>query len=192
MKKWLFNPFVYIAGARSLLIGWAFMLVTALICCYSKTHFDGVIDLHTGMSTSFHAYFFEAFIDWGCAVLVFYPAGAIFSASSIRFVDVAGTMALARWVMLFPAIIDFGIAPVPNPATHTMEEVIAAVTPLSLALGLVSAVFSIWMIVLMFRAFSVSCNMKGGKATGVFIAGLVVAEVISKIIFHAFYKAYIV
>ena len=39
----------------------------------------------------------------------------------------------------------------------------------------------IWMIYLMYRAFSVSCNLKGGKAVVLFIAALIAAEVISKI-----------
>src|SRR4051812_45608613 len=108
MKKWLFNPFVYIAGAKSLLIGWVIMLATAVIGYYSKTHFDGVVDLHTGYATPLYAYFFEQIIDWGCFALVFYIAGAIFSSSSIRFIDVAGTAALARWPVIFSAIIGFG------------------------------------------------------------------------------------
>jgi hypothetical protein len=37
------------------------------------------------------------------------------------------------------------------------------------------------MVALMYKAFSVSCNVKGGKAIGTFIGGLLLAEIISKI-----------
>lgn len=38
-----------------------------------------------------------------------------------------------------------------------------------------------WMVALMYRSFSISCNVKGGKAIGTFIGGLVVAEVLSQL-----------
>jgi len=39
----------------------------------------------------------------------------------------------------------------------------------------------IWMIALMYRAYAVSCNVKGAKAIITFIVGLVIAEVLSKL-----------
>jgi len=189
MKKWLFNPFVYIAGSRALFIGWAVMLVTAFISYYSKAHFDGVIDMHTGRITPMHVYFLEQLIDWGCVVLIFYPAGLIFSTSKVRFIDVAGTMALARWVMIICAIISFGIhAPAD---THNVDEIIKSITATSILLGLLILVCAIWMIALMYNAFSISCNMKGGKAAGVFIVALIIAEIVSHLILHQLYKYFI-
>ena len=41
--------------------------------------------------------------------------------------------------------------------------------------------FVCWTVALMYKSFSVSCNVKGGKAIGTFIAGLLAAEVLSKI-----------
>jgi hypothetical protein len=37
----------------------------------------------------------------------------------------------------------------------------------------------VWMVALMYRAYSVSCNTKGGKAIGSFIAALIIAEILS-------------
>jgi uncharacterized membrane protein len=39
-----------------------------------------------------------------------------------------------------------------------------------------------WMVALMYRSYSTSCNIKGGKAIGTFIGGLFIAEIISKIV----------
>lgn len=185
MTTWLFNPFIYIAGLRSLVIGWVLMLLTAFIAYFSYTHFDGALDVHIW----FHAvpawyHLAEQLIAWGCLVLAFFLAGRFFSPSAIRFIDVAGTMALARIPMLFIAILNISfskqrtIIPEAHPTTIGMAVI---------AMAFVMIAFLVWMIALMYNAFKVSCNMKGNKAVGVFIASIVVAEVISKIIFYFLY-----
>ena len=45
LVTWFFNPFIYIAGWQSLLIGVAAILVAGYIGSLSNTHFDGVLDL---------------------------------------------------------------------------------------------------------------------------------------------------
>ena len=185
MKKWIFNPFVYIAGTKALLIGWSVMLATAWIGFYSHTHFDGVIDVHTGRVSPISIHFLEQLVAWGVPVIIFYVAGMIFSHSRIRLIDVAGTIALSRVVMIFPAVIGFGIhAPAAKP--KTLEDVMKMITPQTIGLGLLVMAFTIWMVALLYNAYSVSCNMKGGKATGVFIGGLVLSEIVAFIIIHQF------
>ncbi len=191
MKKWLFNPFFYIAGMQSLLIGWAIMLVTAVICYYSHSHLDGVIDMHTGRVAPLQVYFWEQLIDWGCLVLLLYPAGLIFSKSAIRFVDVAGTLALARWPMIMGPIIGFGLKPFP--VFHNVDEAMDAMYAFmgSILLGLLLIPFVIWMVALMYNAFTISVNMKGRKATGIFIAGMLIAEILSHVILYQVYNHFI-
>ena len=184
MKKWLFNPFVYLAGSRALFLGLIAMLATSFIGYYSHIHFDGVIDIHLGSITSMN-YFLEQVIDLGTIVVLFFIGGLIFSRSSIRLIDVAGTLALARWVMIFPAIIGFFIS-APTAPPHTIEGILKTLTPGMVVFGLFGVVFGIWMIALMYYAFTVSCNMKGGKATAIFIAVLVIAEIMSSFIIHLF------
>ncbi len=181
MNPWIFNPFKYIAGFKALMIGWAIMLATACISFFSKTHFDGVIDAHHALSISFHWYIYllEQFIAWVSAVIMFYVAGLIFSGSSIRFIDVAGTMALARWPAIFVALINFAMPPVKD-----LHNIGAGVIIIALA-GLV---FVIWMIALIYHAFIVSCNLKAGKATLLFITALLLAELLSKLVFHQLYR----
>jgi len=43
----------------------------------------------------------------------------------------------------------------------------------------------IWMVVLMYKAYAVSCNVKGPKAIATFIASLILAETISKVLILA-------
>ena len=46
----------------------------------------------------------------------------------------------------------------------------------------------IWMVTLMYKAYAISCNLKGAKAIGSFIAGLIAAEVVSKLLLGLIYN----
>ncbi len=181
MNKWLFNPFLYLADVKALLYGWIAMIVTAIIGLASYTHFDGVIDVHTASkSYSIGYHLLEQLVDWSCATLIFWGAGALVSKSAVRVIDIAGTMAFARIPMIFAAIAGFGIK-VPG-QLKTVDELVNAITPLVIISSLFSLVFLIWMVALMYNAFRVSTNLKGGKATVVFIVSLLFSEIISHIL----------
>jgi len=184
MKKWLFNPFIYIAGARSLIAGLGFMLLTAVIAFFSHTHFDGAIDMHTGRITPLSVYLLEQLVDWGCLVMLFYIGGQLFSRTSVRLVDVAGTIALARWPLLFAAALGFGIS---IPRSQNVQDIISNITPLVIICMASAVVFCVWMIALLYNAFIVSSNMKTNKAIPVFITVIVIAEVCTHLILHQIY-----
>ena len=176
MKKILFNPFLKIAGTKALIYGWLIILLTVVIAYFSFCHFDGAIDAHGGAKASWCVYLIEPFIAWISVTSFLYLTGILFSRSKIRFSDVAGTLALARFPMFFVALLYFG--PMPN-----VEELdkINFVTVLNMIAILIC---TIWMIALYFNAYVISCNVKKGKAIWTFIVGLIVAEIISKIIFY--------
>jgi hypothetical protein len=174
MKNTLFNPFLRIAGTKALLIGLTLLLCSSVIAYYSRCHFDGAIDAHIGAITPMWFYPTESLIDWAILLLSFYTAGLICSTSNIRFIDIAGTIALARWPMIFVALLAF--APIPQP------QDIHNISPSIIVLGFGILIFTIWMITLMYNAYSISCNIKGNKAIVSFIAAIVFAEIISKLI----------
>ena len=184
MKQRLFNPFIYLAGGKALLLGVLAMGVTAIVASFSGVHFDGVLDMHKFFAPSPPALFFiEPLVDWLCATIIFYLAGRIFSTSAIRIIDVAGTMAFARWPMIFAALLGFTFKAISLTALHDigkhMDMILAA------SIGAFAAIpFIIWMIALMFNAFSVSCNLKGAKAIWIFIGALLIAEVIAGLTCH--------
>lgn len=180
MKKWLFNPFIYVAGWQALSLGLILMALTAVIAFFSQTHFDGAIDLHVGAVTKSWFYLFEPLNAWLSTALVLFCFGNFLSKSKIRFVDVAGTLALARAPMLIAAIIGF----VPIYHRQPSEKDLAAIA----ILGIVMLLFSVWMIALSYNAFTVSCNLKGSKASWGFVAALIVTEVVSKVVIHQVYQ----
>ncbi len=170
MRTKLFNPFIFLAGGKALALGLAGMVMAALLGFFGRSHFNGVLDFHKFRDVlPLYISFTEQAIIFLCLVVPFYAAGRIFSRSQIRLVDVAGTLALARWPMILTAMTGFGL-----PADiRGLADITAGV----IVLALVGFVFVIWMVALSYNAFSVSCNIKGSKAVSIFIVCLLIAEI---------------
>ena len=170
MIKKLFNPFIYLAGGKALAFGLVSMTLAAVLGFLSQSHFNGVLDFHKfNRQLPLYVSFAEQVIVLTCLVVPFYIGGRIFSKSQIRLIDVAGTLALARYPMIFTALTGFGL----RSEFHGIEDITAGV----ILMGLIALVLIIWMVALTYNAFSVSCNLKGIKNTSVFIACLLTAEV---------------
>lgn len=179
IKTILFNPFKKIAGGRALALGGAIMAITAVIAYFSHCHFDGVLDAHVGHASPMYVYFLESIISWIFTVAAFYIAGRLFSSSDIRLIDVAGTIALARYPFLFIAAASFLVPELTLDTFDVSMQLIVA--SFIMLLGV------IWFVALLYNAVMVSCNFKTNKAV-IFIVTLIIAEVVSKIFFSYFYR----
>ncbi|MGZ4988225.1 MAG: hypothetical protein ACXWBP_09295, partial [Limisphaerales bacterium] len=182
----LFNPSVYVAGAQALILGIIAILLTSLIGSFGNAHFDGVLDSHVGAAAPLWLYFAEGLIDWLCLTIVLWICGKIISKTMFRAVDIIGTQALARWPALFISLLAL-----PPAFQQFSTELLAQlqkgdfnvnVRHLTVFLMLVVAMvpFVVWMVRLMYKSFSVVCNVRGGKAIGTFVIGLLIAEALSK------------
>lgn len=186
---WLFNPFRYVAGAKALVIGLAAILLAGLIASRSNSHFDGVLDFHTGRPAPLWVFLLEGLIDWIALAILLLIGGKIISRSRIRLRDVFGTQALARTPTLATALVAL-LPAFQRFSAHLMAQVIPGapavqtrppdVVVFALAV-LVMVLMTIWMVALMYRAFSVSCNVAAGKAIAIFIVALILAEALSNI-----------
>ena len=170
--KWVYNPFERIAGWQALVIGVVIMALTAVAGKFSHLAFDGVLDAHPA-TFDLSASFAMQTVNFLVSFLSMWLAGVIFSKTKLRAIDVAGTMALARTPMLPVALLSF--LPVVPASPYDIAHVFV--------FFLISIPFIIWMIALMYNAYSVSCNLKGTRAILSFIGALVVAEIVSKLIF---------
>jgi len=173
MKQLLFHPFRRIAGYSALLIGLVFMAAAALVAYCNGCHFDGALDIHTGLTNPLWSYFFEALVAWLPLVLIFFITAKLFSRSRIRFIDIAGTMAMSRWPMLPAALFCFLPMPLPGQNGNIAAGIIGV-------LGLLAC--SIWMVALMYQAYTVSAHLSGKKAIWSFVCALILSEFITKLI----------
>jgi len=105
LSQWLFNPFQFIAGGKALFIGVVIILITSGLGSISSTHFDGVLDVHTGRSVPIWLFVAEGLIDWLSLAVVLFIFGLLLRRLSFRMIDVFGTQALARWPHIITAMV---------------------------------------------------------------------------------------
>lgn len=191
----LFNPFHYLAGGSALGLGLLVIVLAGLIGSLSKTHFDGVLDFHTGRAGPVWLFVVEGIVDWFSMGMVLYVLGLFFSRSrKLRAVDVFGTQALARW----PGFLTVLLTQVPGfqraiAALVTPQGTVVPPTRLTpdlvvmIAVVVASLVLLVWMVALMYRGYAVACNVKGARGVVSFIVGLLLAEVISKVAIYGLF-----
>jgi hypothetical protein len=192
LATWLFNPFLYLAGAKALLIGWAVILLAGVVGALSRTHFDGVLDIHTGMAVPMWFFICEGFIAWLCLSVALLIAGKITAHTAFRVIDLAGTQALARWPTIIVSLI--ALAPGYQRFTtylkdHVLNQggninFVSADAFVFFIVVLITIGITCWMVFLMYKAYSVSCNLTGVKAVVAFIVAMFAAEICSKAILY--------
>jgi len=191
LSQWLFNPFTFVAGLKALLLGLIIILLSAFIGSLGNTHFDGVLDVYFHSETPpLWCFLAEGLIDWVCMAIPLFFFGLIMSRSSFRIIDILGTQALARWPYLITALAmlpnanrRFGVYLTSKFNQNGSVVTINYTDMLIFAFAImVTITMAIWMVSLMYRAYCLSCNVKGQRAIITFIVSLVIAEVVSKFV----------
>jgi hypothetical protein len=187
MNKVIFNPFKYVAGAKSLIFGILIILITAFIGFLSHTHFPDLISIK--LSSDFPVWYFilQSLSNWFIVSLFLYLSAIAVSASSVRPVDIFGTQALARFPYLFSSFIGFSDSmdkfgnyilwtylEIGEPISLSTSNAVIAVS-----LVILTVLLTIWLIVLMYNAFKVSANLKGTKSIVLFIIVLIVSTIVT-------------
>jgi len=168
----LINPFTRIAGWPALLIGLAVMALTAVAGKITGVAFVGALNVNPWIESGFGAHFAMQAVYLLLLFLTMWLAGVCFSKSRLRAIDVAGTMALSLAPMLLFTVICF--LPVVPASLYDMPRMIIFL--------LICIPIIIWMIALMYNAYTVSCHLKGARAVVSFIGALLVAETASKLV----------
>jgi len=179
----LFNPFKYIAGGYSLIIGLLVLLFTALIGFYSNTHFPDLISVKTGPDFPIQYLIIQSLSNWIVVSIIFYLISIIASTSKVRIIDIFGTQALARFPYLIAAFVGFSNS-VDNFGKYILWELLQQGDPIELNAGeitiaislmILTLLLTIWLVILIYNAFKVSANLKGYKLNLLFIAGFILS-----------------
>ena len=183
LARWLFNPFVRIAGWASLAAGLTGIVAAGLAAAAAGFRFDGLLDMHHVGNVPIYLPIAEGLINWISIVAVSALIARLLGGGSrVRLLDVAGTLALARAPLVLAAL----ICTVPwIRDSLDFDVILQSPNLISLVAGMLVGVLAIlacfaWMIALMWKAFSISANMTGERGAGLFIAALVAGELISK------------
>ena len=199
MMTKLFNPFKYIAGGKSLVIGVFILVLTAVIGFFSNTHFPDVISVKIGVNFPVQYYIIQVFANWIVVSIILYLISLIISKSKVRILDVFGTQALARFPYLIASFVGFSNS-MDRVSKYMLweflqqgEAIELSVTTVVMAILLIvgTLVLTIWLVGLMYNAFKVSANLKGSKSVLLFIAGLIVSIILSGLISNQLIKYFI-
>ena len=177
---WLFNPFHFLAGGQALAWGLACIALAAWLGGIFDYRSTGVISFQrTAPAPLWHA-IAQGLMAWAILSALLYIGGRLISRSHVRPIDVFGTQALARAPGLLIALIAVS-PPFRDLTTALIAQGSSNLSIAQLALlssvALVLILLLVWMVLLMYRAFAVSCNVAGGRAIAVFIAAIALGEV---------------
>lgn len=189
--SYLFSPFRYFAGGKALAGGIVIILLLSVLGWLSNTYFDGVLDTHTGSTTSpylVHLYFQTC--NWLVVSILFYVVIRFIIKNQVRPIDILGTVAFSHlpliiicaWGFTFSAHVLDGFT---DQGTINLEELSSIMNTYVVAITLtlvLTLVPTIWALVLQYNAFSICGNVSGSKAVWIFVAIIFVAEIISKIL----------
>jgi hypothetical protein len=167
-KQSLYNPFIYIAGVRSLLLGGCALLLLSFVCYLSGTHYLGLVMPVFAKDATFPYYLSENLLHWLVLSILMFISGKIFSKSRIRLVDVLGTQALA--------LLPFIILPILRLLPPFESFYIFSVYTIILFTLHVAAV--IWSVALMFNAYKVTCNVRSDSRIISFIVTIFIAQIL--------------
>lgn len=183
VARWLFNPFIRIAGTTSLIGGLVAIGAGGLAAAAAGIRLDGLLDMHFVQSVPVWVPILEGLLNWIAISVLFALIARFFGGGrGVRLVDIAGTQALAR-APLVPAAAVCTLPWIRNSLAELSAlqnyDFAAADTGVLLA-SLVMLAGIVWTVVLMWNAFSVSCNIKGGRSIALFAVALVIGELATK------------
>lgn len=175
-----------------MLLGLVIMLLTSVIAYFSNARFDGVIDMHGGVQVDYYYYLLDGLIAWLSVVVIFYPVILFVTRFKVRFIDVIGTFLLARFPMIIDALILFYLKH--SEVTKFLESIVFKTNVVYniqtmdwlffIGSFLLMIMSTVWFIALSYKAYKINTNLKGVKAVWIFVVCILLAEVLSKIIFY--------
>ena len=173
MNRFL-NPFRYLAGTKALAWGLLFILLTAGVLCAASMVQDSLLHFAFVRGLSFGRVLAAELALWLLPAVGLYGAGLLVSRSKIRPIDVLGTTAFAQ-LPLLPMNLPF-LFPQMKTWTEGLRHTLSAggmpgtgMLVLLTVYGGVAIALLVLFYLWNYRAFSVSCNVRGPKAVVAFI-----------------------
>ncbi len=181
--SFIWNPFTKIAGYQAFVIGFVIAILAAIIGKFGNLFFDGAIDAHGGATqfTMLEAVLM-VIIDIAIVTFVMYLLSLTVT-RNFRFADILGTMTLARFPFFLLSILAL-FTTFPEVENMLVNPLVILSYPSFILFMFVSIFIAVWVIILMFNALKVSTGLKRSSLVTIFIVGIIIAELISKILIY--------
>lgn len=193
MKKILFNPFEQSSERPLILFGIAATIVLSMTGAFFNARFDGVIDLHFSTPTFFINTLTDNAVNVVVLSLALFTLGKIRN-NKTRFIDVFSASLISRIPYYFLPFFNWNnlilieteklmqqFLTVQPGAVPQFDNVQMATLVL---FAVISIVFLAWFIYLLYQGYKVATNAKGGLEIVLFGVTIIIAEIVSKIIFY--------
>lgn len=193
MKKVLFNPFEQFSERPLILFGIAATIVLSMTGAFFNARFDGVIDLHFSTPTFFINTLSDNAVNVVVLSLALFTLGKIRNTKT-RFIDVFSASLISRIPYYFLPFFNWNnlilietqklmqqFLTVQPGAVPQFDNVQLATLVL---FAVISIVFLAWFIYLLYQGYKVATNAKGGVGIVLFGVTIIIAEIVSKIIFY--------
>ena len=191
LTSWLFTPFRFIAGSKAVIIGIVVLALLSIFGYLGNVHFGGIIGPSIADSSSESPYILHACYQlsaWISMTLVFYITARLVCKTSVRLIDIAGTMAVSQAPFILVALL--GLSPdvhlhIGDPNTANIPQIMEIVKDnigMIAIVSIISILTMVWSIVLKYNAYSVSANIKGVIGGVSFTIGFIISEILSRLI----------
>jgi hypothetical protein len=187
----LFNPFIKMAGSKAAFIGLIALIISSWLNSVYNVHLGGVIDIYLVKNLSLKTAVSENLVIVASLVIVFGLILYFLKGLRFRIIDIVGLVLFSR--------IPFVLAPfigslIPKEklqhllkaaenisSPQGLEEIQNELVLISL-IGFVMLLLVVLFIIWLYNAFVLLNNEKSLKVNLLFAVGLVVSEIVSKII----------
>ena len=187
--RWMYNPFEKLAGWEAFYIGLIAMCIATVLGYYGHTVFYGLSAKSVPTVTWCRVFSLQVL---GLSVTIFVMwVIALLAAKHVRFQDILGTVTLAKYPLILAAIVFLSFGKWLNELNKKLmsmdvykiiNEITVSDYVLIFALSVITIPIFVWEIALLFNAFKVSTNLKGGKCAFLFITALLISEMIINVI----------
>lgn len=192
MKTVLFNPFEKYTENRLLVLGILITLIGSYLGYLFHGRFDGVIDLHFVPSITLFEPLIDNLINIFSLFLFLFVLGKYINPKT-RLIDILTPVMIARlpfYLLTFSnyqnyisGVTEKLIASIDFQNTPTDLNIATSDLVITLLFSGISILFLVWFIILLFNGFKVATNSRGIKNNLLFAGAIILAEILSKIIF---------
>lgn len=166
----LFHPFERLSLITTFGIAFVVTLCSLALSRWS-IRFDGTLDLHINIApVVWRVAFMEQVVAWPVTAISLWATAKVFQKQT-RLLDFLGFVGIARLPLLLGAISLLWIIQGPLIIRTSFLPLVGVVFP-----------WYCWFIALLFNAYKVASGMRGRKLTIMFIVGLFIAEILSKMV----------
>jgi len=187
MKVILFKPFEKFRENQLFIFGTFFLLLGTYIATFCHANYDGAIDIHfSNYQLTFTELLTENLINISVLFLCLFLAG-IYRYKKTKTIDILNIVLISRVPFYFLALFNVNNSlsvnssiPINELMDFAMEHLFLLIT-----MTIVMILVVIWMFALLYNGYKTATNAKGNVGLALFIAAIVVAEILSKLIIYS-------